>query len=154
LTGLSIFTDGELFAVDITLVQKVVRNIDFTPVPMAPPAVTGIANMKGGIITVLSLTELLGRKRSEQAVHAVVFKSFTNGNDQMGLLVDKPGDLINIEEDKILPPPLIAEEKEKHCISGMIEAEGKMHRIIDIVSIINRFKDSDYIADSKYKRRK
>jgi len=139
--GLSLLADGELFAVDVTMVQKVVRNLAFTPIPAAPRTVAGIANIKGGIVTLLNLTELLGRKRNEQAVNAVIFKSFTNENDQMGLLMDQPGDLIDIDENKILPPPLSEEKEEKFCISGIAEVEGKLYRIINIDEIINRFMD-------------
>jgi purine-binding chemotaxis protein CheW len=135
-----LLTDGELFVVDVTLVQKVVGNIEFTPIPAAPPAVAGIANLKGGIITLISLAELLGRKRGEQAVNAVVFKSSEISGDQMGLLVDKPGDLVDIDDDGILPPPLAEKVEERFCISGMAEAEGMLYRIIDVDEIANRFK--------------
>ena len=138
--GLSLLTDGELFAVDVTLVRKVVRNMAFTPVPAAPEAVAGIANLKGGIVTLLNLDELLGRNRGAQAVHAVIFKPFTNGNDQMGLLIDSPGDLITINETKIISPNISAEEYNP-LISGLTEVDGKLYRIIDVDSIVNRFKD-------------
>jgi len=136
--GLSLYSDNELYIVDVTLVQKVILNLAYTPIPAAPPAVAGIANIKGGIVTVLSLAELLGRKKNAQAVNAVVFKSFTNGNDQMGLLIDKPGSLIDIEKNKIMPPPLSAEE-ENICISGIVEADNALYRIIDINFIIKTF---------------
>jgi purine-binding chemotaxis protein CheW len=135
-----LLADEELFAVDVGLVQKVVRNISFTPIPAAPPAVAGIANLKGGIVTILSLAELLGRERGRHAVNAVVFKSDANGGDQMGLLIDKPGDLIDIGENDILPPPLVAKGEEKPCVSGIAEAGGKLYRIIDLDDIKNRFK--------------
>jgi chemotaxis signal transduction protein len=137
-----LLSDGDLYIVDVTLVQKVVRNIEYTPIPASPHAVAGIANLKGGIITVLSLAELLGRKRGEQAVNAVVFKSSEISGDQMGLLVDKPGELVDISDDGILPPPLAEKEEEKFCISGIAEAEGVLYRIIDIDEIANRFRGS------------
>ena len=140
--GLSFRADGELFTVDVILVMKVVRNMAFTPIPAAPSAVVGIANMKGRIVTVLSLAELLGRERGARAVNAVIFKPLTDGNDQMGLLIDKPGDLIEINENEILPPPKTADEEESRCISGITEIDGILYRIINIDSIISRFKDN------------
>ena len=139
--GLSFLADGELFTVDVTLVKKVVRNMAFTPIHAAPGVVAGIANMRGRIVTVLSLAGLLGRDRDARAVNAVVFKPLTNGNDQMGLLIDKPGDLVDIDENEILPLPRTAREEEKLCISGMTEVEGILYRIINVDSIMSRFKD-------------
>jgi len=138
--GLSFICDNELFAVDVSLVQKVILNMDFTPVP-APPGVAGLANIKGGIVTVFCLNELLGRKKSKKAVNAVVFKSFSGGNDQIGLLVDQSGDLIEITEDKIHPPPVSEAESDKFCISGIAEADGKFYRIINPEGIIKSFEN-------------
>ena len=108
--GLSFIVDNELFVVDITLVQKVARRMTVTPIQTAPDAVIGIANMKGSVITLLSLFELLGRKerrgkdRNAETVNAVIFKSLSSREDQMGLIIDKPGGLIDIDEDSIRPP--------------------------------------------------
>ena len=146
--GLSFFAGGELFAVDVTLVEKVIRNIPFTKIPAAPEAVLGIASIKGGIVTILSLTELLGRKKGPKASNAVIFKPFTNGNDQMGLLIEKPGGLIDIDDNEILPPPFLAYEGNKHCISSMAEVDGVLYRIINIDSIINRYKSSENAGET------
>ena len=140
--ALSLLAGGDLFAVDVTIVQKVIRNIAYTLVPSLPYAVKGIASMKGGIVTVISLAELLGYKRNEKAVHAIVFKFLVNSNDQMGLLIDMPGDLIDIDDNEIHPPVLAAGEEEKNCISGMAEVEGKLYRIINVESIIKQFRDT------------
>ena len=104
--GLSFYDDGEYYAVDVTLVQKVVRNITYTPVPAAPGAVAGIANLKGGIVTLFSLADLLKRKFTGNANDAVIFKPLTDGNDQLGLLINKPGDIIDINEEEISPAPV------------------------------------------------
>jgi chemotaxis signal transduction protein len=57
----------------------------------------------------------------------------------MGLLIDKPGDLIDINENEILPPPRTAGGEDNFCISGMIEVEGVLYRIINIDSIVSLF---------------
>ena len=137
--GLSLLADGELFAVDVTLVGRVVRRIPYTPVLAAPSSVVGIAGLNGGIITLLSLSELLGHPRSASAVNAIIFKAMTNGNDQMGLLVDKPGSLISINDDEIIPPYFSESDEKVSFVTGMAEIGDKLYRIIDIYSIINRF---------------
>ena len=143
--GLSFLADGELYMVDVTLVQKVARNVAATPVPAAPGAVVGIANMKGKIVTILGLSALLGRAQSgrapaAEAVNAVVFKPLADSDDQVGLLIDKPGDLMTVSESAVLPPPVTARADAYDCVSGVVEAEGALYRIIDIHSIIDRFK--------------
>ena len=137
--GLSFVAGGALYLVDVTLVQKVVRNMMATPVPTAPEAVVGIASLKGKIVTVLSLPVLLGRaaQKASAPISAIIIKPFGDSGDHVGLLIDKPGDLIAIDE--ILPPPVTAGTDETRCISGVTEAEGTLYRIVDIHAIIDRF---------------
>ena len=145
---LSFIAGGELFAVDVNGVQKVVRKMMVTPVFAAPDAVIGVMNLKGKVITVFSLTRLLGRyeKRTAQyasdTITAVVFKSFPDCEDQMGLSIDKPGDLIEIDDDIIRPPSLATGADESFCISGIAEMGEKLYRIINIDSIIDRYKNN------------
>lgn len=154
MVSLSFTAGGGLFAADVTYVQKVSR-MAVTPVPAAPEEVAGIANMKGKVVTILSIDALLGggEKRGKNGgaeiqgirnVSAVIFKpfNFNENGGQMGLLMDKPGDLIDIDENKIIAlPPAESEDKaeKKICISGTAETGGKLYRIIDIGAIIERF---------------
>ena len=140
--GLSFIVDGELYAVDVTLVQKVARMLAVTPVPTAPAEVLGIANLKGRVITVLSLCKLLGSEKPCVAalyVNTIVFKSGSSHEDQMGLAIEKPGNLIDIDSNAIRPPPLTTDTDENFCISGVTEINDTFYRIIDINSILRRY---------------
>jgi len=143
---LSFFAGSEYFAVDVTLVQKVARKLAVTPVSTAPDAVIGIANIKGRVVTLLSLSKLLGHKkklgdeRRIEAVDAVIFKSFSGGEDQIGLGIDKPGNLIEIHDSIVNLLSLTTGSEESFCISGIAEVDNKIYRIISIDSIIDRYK--------------
>jgi purine-binding chemotaxis protein CheW len=138
---LSFYSDGELYAVDVAYIKKTACNIAVTPIPAAPESVVGIANMKGRVVTILSLSSLLNQKREQAAqksdiVNAVILTAASNG-DQAGLCINKPGELIELDDEKILPPPAEADAKEKSCLRGVIEMYGQLYRIIDGASIIN-----------------
>lgn len=143
--GLSFFVDDECFAVDVSQVAKVERKLAVTPVPAAPGGVEGIANLKGRVLTILSISALRGKKtdtgawRGTWKTNAVIFKPFFGEGDQMGLVIDKAADLIEIDEDKIMPPPM-AEDGISY-VAGVAETGGVFYRIIDMDSIIRRFTD-------------
>ena len=147
---LSFYVDGERFAVDVTLVAKVARNLAITPVPTAPPAVVGIANLKGRVITILSLASLVGYPQGKEpsapgaeSFHIIILKPFAGSEDQMGLLVDKPGALVDISEECILPKPLAAGEAERDPVSGIAEINGALFRIVGMEPILGRFRGGD-----------
>ena len=143
--GLSFIVGSELYAVDVTLVQKVARKLAITPVPSSPSEVVGIANLKGRVVTVLSLDRILGDDelcQAERYMNTIVFKSGSGNDDQMGLAVDTPGNLIDIDSNDIRPPPLNANDRGSFCISGVAEIDNEFYRIIDIDSIQKKFTQS------------
>ncbi len=154
---MSFFADGEWFAADVGLVQKCARNIELTPVPMAPGEVAGIANDKGKVVTLLRIAVLLQRSAPARAlprrINAVIFKSSSGNVDQMGLVVTRPGDLIDIDDAKIVPPPLEEGAEAARYISGVAEQDGMIYRILNMEAIIERFrsgaKPQGGIADEK-----
>ena len=180
---LGFLIDSELFAVDVTYLQKVARKIAIMPVPTAQDSVAGITNIKGRVVTILCLAGLLGQRCAEphglrhsgpleqrhvgpleqrhgepqeqrhtgqlgqshvgvvsltDDVNALIFKMLSDGSDQMGLLIDNPCDLVAIEDGSIIPLPLEADAQERKFISGVADVGGKLYRIVDIPSIMNK----------------
>jgi len=140
--GLSFLVDDELYAVDVTLVQMVARMLAITPVPSAPEEIVGIANLKGKVVTVLSLSKLLDTERPNETVlyaNTIVFKYGSSLEDQMGLAVERPGNLIEIDIDAIRSPPVSTDTEEGFCISGVIEIDDLFYRILDVESILRKY---------------
>jgi len=149
---LSFIVDDDYFAVDVTLVREFARKMTVTPVPSAPDAVIGITNMKGRVITLLNLCELLGRKGRDSVddtVSAILFKSLSGDEDQVGLKIDRPGELIDIDDQDARKPSVSTEAEDSFCISAIAGAGDRLYRIIDIYSIIERYKSNgEKAADS------
>ena len=140
--GLSFVTGGELYAVDVTLVQKVARKLTITPVPSAPLEVVGIANLKGRVVTVLSLNKLLGVDESndaERGINTIVFKSSSSNEDQMGLAIEKPGNLIDLPDGAIRSPSLSGDAEEGFCISGIAEVDDRFYRVVNLDAIMQKY---------------
>jgi purine-binding chemotaxis protein CheW len=156
---LSFIVDGEFFAADVTLVQRVVRKMIVTPVPAAPNAVVGIANLKGRVITVLNLPELSNRTKNrkrgnaERMISAIVFKTSSGSDHQMGLIIDKPGNLIDISTDDIKQPNLTTGADKSFFISGIVETNEKLYRIIDVDSIAQYYQaPGEMLSENTFER--
>jgi len=140
--GLSFIVSGELYTVDVTRVQKVARKLAITPVPSAPDEIIGVANLKGRVVTVLSLDKLLDSDKQSDLgryVNTIIFKSSSSTEDQMGIAVEKPGDLIDIDQEAVKPTPATSGTDGSLCISGVTEIADKFYRIIDIEYIRSRY---------------
>jgi purine-binding chemotaxis protein CheW len=141
MTGLSFIADGGLYCVEVDKVERIVRNMEITPVPTAPDAIMGIGNLKGRVVTIFNLCELLENTstalHSTESIRAIIIKAFTDGEDQIGLCIDKSGELIEIDDEAIVEPS----HTDGFCISGITDIDDELYRIIDVDSIINKYKD-------------
>ncbi len=77
---------GTLFALAQEVVREIVPARTFTRLPGAPPAVRGLLNVRGTLLTVLDLAQRFGHG-SATATDASVVIGVTNGRS-LGLLVD------------------------------------------------------------------
>src|SRR3972149_9813502 len=55
-------------ALDIGLIQEIIRDIKVTRVPHAPPQVSGVINLRGEVTTVVDLRQVLGLAPLETTV--------------------------------------------------------------------------------------
>ncbi|MEJ5944019.1 chemotaxis protein CheW [Pseudokineococcus basanitobsidens] len=97
---------GDLYGLDVRRVQEVLADQAVTPVPLAPPEVAGLVNLRGQVVTALELRRRLGlpaRPRTSGAVapHVVV----RDGEDVVALVVDALGDVVEVADDDVQPPP-------------------------------------------------
>jgi len=144
--GFSFIINNEYFIVDVDVVHKTTQKLMVTPVPSAPEEIIGISNIKGKVITIFNLYRLLGhneRRKKDynyRAVKAVIFKTLSNSAEQLGLLIDKPGNLVEIDDNAVKPPVMPAGSEESSCICGIAEINNMLFRIISIDSIIKKYK--------------
>ncbi|MFT4745148.1 MAG: purine-binding chemotaxis protein CheW [Nitriliruptoraceae bacterium] len=84
-----------LFGVDVLRVQEVIRSQPMTNVPRAHPAVGGLINLRGQIVTAIDLRARLGLPSStapEPLMHVVV----RTDEGAVSFLVDDVGDVIEL----------------------------------------------------------
>ncbi len=98
------FLDAHYFGVDVLKVQEVIRYQEMTRVPLAPPVVRGLINLRGQVVTALDLRRRLGmpdRPADRLPVNIVV----RTDDGAVSLLVDEIGDVIRVPESSFEPLP-------------------------------------------------
>jgi len=96
------FRIGErLYGVDILDVKEINTETDFTPIFHSPPEIKGYVNIRGQIHLILDLRLMLGLdvRESDEYSRLVLFKQ--NVGESFGILVDRIGDVAEVEEQMI-----------------------------------------------------
>jgi len=121
---------GFFFGVDVTRVQEVVRFQPLTHVPLAPPEVCGLINLRGQIITTIDLRRRLGlpdRTPDAQPTNLLI----TTPEGAVSLQVDQIEDVIAVEAATIEPPPEMLAVGVRRCLAGVSKQRDRLLLILD-----------------------
>jgi purine-binding chemotaxis protein CheW len=94
---------GERYALDIQLAREIVEMIPITPIPRAPPYISGVINLRGEITNIMNLNALLGLAnteiRSNQKI--IVLVPEAAGGSNVGIIVDDVSSVMQVSEADI-----------------------------------------------------
>ncbi|HJT77377.1 MAG TPA: chemotaxis protein CheW [Gemmataceae bacterium] len=100
----SFYLDDLLFGLDVGRVQEIIRYQEMTRVPLAPPVVRGLINLRGQIVAAIDLRRLLGL--GELPAGRLPMNVVLRTDDGLvSLLVDRVGDVLAPGEGAFEPPP-------------------------------------------------
>jgi purine-binding chemotaxis protein CheW len=126
---------GDLYlGVEVLKVQEVVRFQELTSVPLAPPGVSGLINLRGQIVTAIDLRHRIGVAEREAKDLPMNVVLCTN-SDHISLLVDRIGDVVEVDERDFEPPPSTISEKTRSLIQGVYKLKSTLLLILDTEKI-------------------
>lgn len=134
-----IFLVGEeAFAVDLAPVQEIIRLPEVVRVPLAPPALNGLANLRGRILPIVSLRRMFGfaEQETNDSTRAVVI----DFGQPLGFVVDRVASVVGVESDRIETTESIASAVDSDLLSGLVRDLGgyPMVMVIDFPKLIGR----------------
>jgi purine-binding chemotaxis protein CheW len=129
--------DSMHFGLDVRKVQEVLREQPITEVPLAHKVIAGVMNLRGEIVVVVDLRELLGLPpRAEQARRFNVLVRTETG--PVSMLVDSVGDVIDVTAESFELPPDTLQGPARSLLRGAWKLEHGLllaldeHKAIDI----------------------
>lgn len=130
---LSFYINDSLFGINITLIKEINRNIEYTAVPDAKPYIVGLFNMRGQIVTLFNIAKLMGIKEDTELLRStcIILKAAPNDPNQVGFLIDKPGDVIDLNKEEWEMPPANVVGLEGEYINRVVKQNDKLLMIID-----------------------
>jgi purine-binding chemotaxis protein CheW len=121
---------GRSFAVGVQQVQEVIRYQRMTAVPLAHPAVSGLINLRGQIVTAIELRQRLDlpeREPGRLPMNVVIKRP----DGPVSLLVDDIDDVVEIDPATIEPTPPTLRSECADLVAGVHQMEGRLLHILD-----------------------
>jgi purine-binding chemotaxis protein CheW len=112
----------EVFAVEMAPVQEIIRVPSVVRVPLSPPTLEGLANLRGKVLPIVSLRRALGfaERASDDASRAVVIDI----GQPLGFVVDRVASVVGVDANKIEGVQGISGTVNTELLSGLIKDIG------------------------------
>jgi len=129
---------GKDYGVDIMNVKEIAKADKFTYVPNAASFVRGVYNLRGDIIPIIDLRmffHLPVDKKKDSSENMLILRV----DDRVyGTIVDKIDKVVGINSEQIQPPHPIFGDINIKFISGVVEKQGNLYIILDVVRIFTQ----------------
>ena len=130
------YVAGQYFGLDVLHVQEIIRYQEMTRVPLAPPVVRGLINLRGQIVTAIDLRrrlELPERPADQFPVNVIV----RTDDGAVSLLVDEIGDVLEADDRLFERPPETLQGSSRELIRGAYKLPDQLLLILDTERAVN-----------------
>jgi len=127
---------GELYGLDISRVQGIIKMPEVTRVPRAAEFVEGVINLRGEIVPIIDLRKRFGLGQQEDSVDTRII-NVEMGDHLVGLIVDAVEEVLNIPSDVIEPPPDLVTTVDSAYLRGIAKLEDRLVILLDLDRVLS-----------------
>jgi len=128
----------ELFAIEVARVREVLDRSEITRMPMAPPCMLGVVNVRGSAVPVIDLRSKLGLAPATDTVHTriVVLEIDLDGRPTVvGGLADSVHEVIELDHSQLSDPPRIGMRWRADLIEGLGKKADQFILVLDLARV-------------------
>lgn len=126
----------QLFGIPVSEVQDVFSPQAITRVPLAPPEIGGVLNLRGRIVTAIDVRQRLGLPpRNEGAIAMAV--GIEKGGESYGLIIDRVGEVLSLDETQFERNPANLSGRWREISRGVFRLDQQILVVLDIDLILN-----------------
>jgi purine-binding chemotaxis protein CheW len=100
---LGVYLENEFIGISLKDVLEISKILEIFPVPLTPDYIKGVINLRGEILPVVSVKEMVGVKETKKPTRLIVLETNLG---KLSILVDSVYGVIKIPEDSLEPNPM------------------------------------------------
>ena len=130
----------ELFAVEIRAVREIIEYGRLTTVPMMPPSILGVINLRGAVVPVMDLGQRFGGQATRIGPRTcIVILEITGPSHTqvIGIVVDAVNEVRELGAEQIEPAPSFGGSIRADFIRGMGKLDDRLVVMLDIGRVIS-----------------
>ncbi|WP_022850039.1 chemotaxis protein CheW [Limisalsivibrio acetivorans] len=127
---------GEKYGINIMDIEEIIRMMEITRVPKAPPFVEGIINLRGQVIPIVDLRNKLGLPVPEEDHNTRIINVGISGR-KLGFVVDKVDEVLRLDPGVVDKAPAVSMNVDSNYIEGVARTENGMIIILEVHNIFS-----------------
>ena len=127
---------GQLFGLPIVRVQDVFIPERLTRVPLAPPEIAGVLNLRGRIVTLIDLRRRFGLGQREKR-HVAMAIGVESRAESYGLLIDSVGEVLKLDDAAREPNPINLDQRLARVSAGIYRLDGQLLIVVDVDRVLD-----------------
>ena len=128
--------DGQLFGLPIVRVQDVFIPERLTRVPLAPPEIAGVLNLRGRIVTLIDLRRRFGLGEHKEGGDVMAIGVESRG-ESYGLLIDRVGEVVELDGVWREPNPVNLDQRLAQMSSGIYRLDDQLLIVVDVDRVLD-----------------
>lgn len=134
-------TIGEqMLGLPIGRVHDVFMANRITPVPLAPPEIVGLLNLRGRVVTAICLNKRLGRplslKTDCDGNYELTAVGIDHGGEAYALIVDAVGEVMRLDHSTFEPVPVHLDRIWAALAAGIHRLEDRLLVVLDVDAVL------------------
>jgi purine-binding chemotaxis protein CheW len=132
----TVFAGGEVFGLSVQSAQTIFRIECVTPVPDAPLEIAGLVNLRGKIVTAVSLRARLGMSFDKGVKNALAI-GIEYKTENFALIIDQVGDVFSLRQATKVPTPPHLDVARSRLMSGLYQVGDMLVPVLDIGALFD-----------------
>lgn len=131
----TVMVAGQLLGLPIDRVHDVFVVSEMTTVPLAPPQIAGLLNLRGRVVTAVSLRRRLGLSDNTSTERRMAV-GLENQREAYGLLVDEVGEVLKLNPSEMQPNPVHMNRRWVGLSQGVHQLQHRLLIILDVDAVL------------------
>ncbi len=100
---LGVKIEDEFIGISLKNVLEISKVLEVFPVPLSPSYIKGVINLRGEILPVISIKEMINIKKTRQETRLIIIETNLG---KLAIMVDEVYGVVRISEEQLEPNPM------------------------------------------------
>lgn len=132
----TVMVAGQRFGVSLTRVDHVFVPDQLSRVPLAPPEIAGLVNLRGHIFTAVDLRARLGLPKREDTAPTIAL-GVEKAGERYGLVADTAGEAMWVTPSSVERAPSNLDARWADLCSGVCQLDDGLLVLLDVDRVLN-----------------